>query len=136
MPKRAAAEITTLKIPKTIGECADLLYATQEKRLAVAKQVTELEAQEVLLREHIIAELPKSKTTGVAGKRARVSVYNSEVPQVKDWDAFYKYVKKNNAFELMQKRLSTKAIDERLDAGEKLPGVERFTVVKVSLNKV
>lgn len=125
-----------MKIPKTIGACADLLYETKNKRLALQKQVDELAAFESSLKEHIINTLPKSDQTGAAGKVAKVSVVTKEIPQVQDWEAFYKHVKKTGDFELMQRRLADKAIQERWEHGKKVPGVGVFTAVTVSLNKL
>ncbi len=124
------------KIPKTTGECADLLYEVKAKRLAMAKIVEQLEENEKALKDHIIQTLPKSNASGVAGRVARVSVYSEDIPQVEDWDAFYKFVKKNDAFELLQRRVATTAMTERLEAKQKIPGVKIFTAKKVSLNKL
>ena len=92
-------------------------------------------AEEKALKEHIINNLPKSDS-GAAGKVARVSVVTKDVPQVKDWDAFYKYVSRTKSFDLLQRRLSDAAIKERWENKKQVPGVEAFTVVSVSLNKV
>jgi len=124
------------KPPKTLGACADLLFTTRNDRLTLQKQVDALSAQETSLKDHIIATLPKSDSTGVAGKLARVTVVTDEVPQVKDWDLFYAYVHKNKAYELLNRALSKAGVTERLEAGKKVAGVEMFPVVKVSINKV
>jgi hypothetical protein len=124
-----------IKLPKTMGACADLLYETREKRLAAQKIVDDLAKQEAAVREHIINNLPKTDT-GASGKRARVSVVTKQVPQVKDWDKFYAHVKKTGQFELMQRRLADTAIRERWDNGKQVPGVEAFGVVSVSMNKI
>ena len=124
-----------IKLPKTMGACADLLYETREKRLAAQKIVDDLAKQEAAVREHIINNLPKTDT-GASGKRARVSVVTKQVPQVKDWDKFYAHVKKTGQFELMQRRLADTAIRERWDNGKQIPGVEAFGVVSVSMNKI
>lgn len=131
-----AVEKPKYKWPKSMGLCADKLYTIRQERLAQQKIVDALEAEEKALKEHIINTLPKSETSGVAGKVARVTITSKNVPQVKDWDAFYKYVKKTGEFELMQKRLSDAAINERWEQGKKVPGVEAFNVTSVSLNKV
>lgn len=125
-----------MKIPAKLGAVADLLYKTKQKRLALQKQVEELEQQERDLREHIIKELPKSEASGVAGSVARVTVQNKEVLQVEDWSSFYAYVHKHKAYELLQKRLSNGAIEERVAEGEKIPGVKKFLTPTVSINKV
>lgn len=124
------------KFPKALGACADKLYQLREARLAKQKETDAIEAEEKALKEHLINNLPKSDASGVAGKVARVTVVTKPTPQVKDWDAFYKYVKKSGEFELMQRRLSDTAIRERWDAGKKVPGVESFNVTTVSINKV
>lgn len=130
------AEATTFKLPKSLGACADRLYELRQQRLAVQKEVDKLAAEEAALREHIINTLPKSEASGIAGKLARVTVVTKQVPQVKDWDAFYKFVKKTGSFDLLQRRLTDQAIKERWEAGKEVPGVEHFNAVSISLNKV
>jgi len=124
------------KFPKALGACADKLFELRNKRLAEQKKVDEIAAEETALKNHIIENLPKSEASGVAGKLDRVTVVTKQVPQVKDWDAFYKYVKKTGSFDLMQKRLTDAAIKERWEAGKEVPGVEHFNAVSVSINKV
>lgn len=124
------------KFPKTMGACADRLYELRQKRLEEQKKVDLIEAEEKALKEHIIQNLPKSEASGVAGKLARVTIVTKVVPQVKDWDAFYKYVKKTGQFDLMQRRINDGAIKERWEAGKEIPGVEHFQAVTVSINKV
>ena len=124
------------KLPKSLAVCADMLYETRTKRLAVQKEVDALQAVESALREHLIDNLPKSQATGVSGKTANAKIMTDFKPRVTDWDKFRAYIIKNKAFELLQKRVSDEAIQERWDAGKEIPGVERFQVVKVSLTKV
>ena len=124
------------KFPKQLAVCADRIYQLREERLAKKREVDELEAEEKALKEHVIKNLPKSEASGVAGKIARVAAITKEVPQVKDWDLFHKHVKKTGEFDLLQRRLTDSAIQERWDAGKKIPGVESFTVVTLSITKV
>lgn len=124
------------KIPKAIGAVADLLYETRQKRLELQKTCDELESQEKQLKEHIINTLPKSEATGAAGKLCRVTVVNDTTPQVEDWDALYRYIKRTGSFELLNRALSKSAANERIEAGKAIPGVKLFPIVKVSINKV
>ncbi len=123
------------KIPKKIGACADKLFEIKNKRLEKQKEVDVLKAEESALKEYIINTLPKSEASGVAGKVARVTVVKKVVPQIDDWDKFYKHVKKTGHFDLMQRRLSAGAIAERWDAGKEVPGVDHFNTVTVSIKK-
>jgi hypothetical protein len=131
-----AAAKPTFKPPKTLAACADELYKTRELRLAAQKATDELQAKETALKEHLINNLPKSDASGVAGKLARVTVVTKPIPQVKDWDKLYKFIKKTGAFDLLQRRLTDTAIKERWDNGKEVPGVEPFNVVSISMNKV
>lgn len=128
--------MSEFKIPSTLGACADRLYKVRQERLKQQKVVDQLAAEESALKEHIIQALPKSEASGVAGRFCRVSVVSKMVPQVKDWDTFYKYVKRTGQFDLMQRRLSDAAIKERWEAGKEVPGVEHFNAVSVSINKI
>lgn len=121
---------------KKLAVAADKLYTIREKRLALQKEVDLLQAEETTLKDYLINNLPKSEATGVTGKLARVTIVLKPIPQVKDWDKFYAYVKKHNAFELLQRRLGETAIKERWEAGANIPGVEKFNATTVSINKV
>jgi hypothetical protein len=132
----AAKKAPAFKLPKTIGACADLLYQTRESRLDLQHDAKDLEAREKAIKEHLVNTLPKSETTGVAGKLARVAVTTDEVNQVEDWDKFYAYIKKTGFFHLLGRTIKQEAIDEILASGKKIPGVKKFPVVKVSCTKV
>lgn len=124
------------KIPTSLAACADLLYTTRQKRLELSKSVDEMKSQETQLCDYLIANLPKSDATGVAGKVARATVVTKQEPVVEDWDPFYKYVARTKSWDLLQRRISTTAIKARWEDKKKVPGVGTFTVVSVSLNKV
>lgn len=124
------------KFPKAIGACADLLYQLKAKRLAGQKLVNEVEEEEKALKAYIINTLPKSESSGVAGKIARVTVVTKQVPQLADDDKFYAYIAKTKRFDLLTKRLSTAAIEELWEAGTEVPGIDHFQVVTISLNKL
>lgn len=124
------------KFPKAIGACADRLYNLQEARRKQQKIVDKLADEESQLKEHIINTLPKSKAQGVAGRLALAKIEQKDVPSPKDWTKIFAYIKRNNAFELLQRRLSSTAVQERWDAKKSIPGIEKFKVTTVSLTKL
>jgi hypothetical protein len=124
------------KFPKTLGACADRVYTLRADRLASQKAVDLLEEEEKALKEHIINTLPKSETTGVAGRLCRVTVVTKQVPQVDDWPAFYAHVKKTGHFDLLSRSIGKAAIEARWEAGKTVPGVKTFQTVSLSINKV
>lgn len=125
------------KLPKTPAACADLLYKTREQRLKLQKEAEELENLEKAIKDFLINTLPKSDASGITGKLVRVTIVSKSTPQVKDWEEFWKFVKsKKGGMHFMQKRISAQAVEELLDNGVEVPGVEIFDYKTVSLNKV
>ena len=125
----------THQIPKTLGACADELYRLRQERLAKQAEADALKARETAITEHVIQNLPKSEANGVTGKVARVTITKKEVPQVDDWEAFYRYLFKTKDPSLLQKRLGDAAIRERWEAKKAVPGVVPFTVIGLSVTK-
>lgn len=125
------------KLPKNMGACADLAHALKTRRLRLDKIAEAAKSHETAALNYIIDNLPKGDT-GAAGKFYRAQVKVEERPRVGDWDKFWPWVVKNNAFDCIQRRISDTAVADRLEAcGKKgVPGVEKFNVVKVSLTKV
>lgn len=123
------------KFPKSMGACADRLFDVREARLQAKKIADELEAEEKAIKEHIINNLSKD-STGAAGKHHRVQIVPKEIPQVEAWDKLYPYIKKNDAFDLLQRRLNEAAVRERLENKKKIPGVILFPTKSVSLTKI
>ena len=124
--------------PKSMGACADLLFKTREARLMADKVAQELKAEEERLKLHIIDNLKKDDT-GAAGKHHRVQVVRKRKYRVDPmkWDNFFVWVSKNKRFDLLQKRISEGAVKETVEEGrKKIPGVEPFDYVDVSLTKV
>jgi len=123
-------------LPSSAAACADLLYTTRQKRLEIQKEADALESQEKQIKEALINSLPKGEASGVAGKIARVSIVVKTVPQAEDWTLIQEYVRKNKAFDLLQRRLNNKAVLERWADHKSIPGVVAFNEVSVSCVKV
>lgn len=126
-------------IPKSQGAAADLYFSLREKRLALQREAAAVEEQEKLVQAHLIAVIPKSLGTGVAGKLCRVSVQTKPIPQVTDWDKFYAHIAKNKSkggFALLNRAVNAAAVKEIWDAGKEVPGVGSFNVAKLSVNKL
>lgn len=124
-----------MKFPKTIGACIDTLYQLRQKRGGIERQADVIKEKEGELEKHILDTFTKTDLDGARGKLAVAGIAQSTVPTVKDWDKLYAYIKKEGAFDLLQRRVSSSAYRERLDVEEVVPGVEPFTLIKLSLKK-
>lgn len=125
-----------MKIPKSLGACADKMYEVREKRLKIQKEVEELKKYEGALREHIIANLPASDATGIAGKKVRVTIRKKTIAVIKDWEKFTEHVAKTKNFAFLTRKLSQPAIQEVWDNGEEVPGIGAYETKVLSMNKL
>lgn len=132
---RGDVEGDKMKFPTTIGACIDQLYKLRKERHDIEKKAEAVKEKETELEGYILETFKKTDLDGARGKMAVVGVSQSTVPSVKDWDKLYKYIKKEDAWDLLQKRVSATAYRERMDAKEVVPGVESFVVTKLSLQK-
>ena len=136
MPTELKAAKPTVKLPKSLAACVDLLYTTQQARYAAQKELSKMEAVEAAIKARLIDELPVSQATGLAGRVALAQIKVKDVPTIEDDKKFYAYVKKNNAFDLLQRRLSAEAVELRWAAKKAIPGVGVFHAKKVSITKL
>lgn len=121
----------------SLGRCADQYYQIREKRLEINRQIKELQSQETRLKNMLIERLPKSDASGVAGSLARASIRTKAVPVVKDEVAFRNYIRRTGRYDLAQKiKPASAAIEELWDEGIDVPGIGRFNLISVSLNKL
>lgn len=123
-------------MPPSIGLCADLYSEVRELRLAMEKVVATVKARETEIKEHIVQNLSKSEDTGAAGRKYRAQIVKKIVPTLKDWDAFTAFVAKYNRWDMLFKRPADKAVKDAWEAGENVPGIEKFTAVDVSITKI
>jgi hypothetical protein len=122
------------------GALADLLYdlrqtASQAAHLADSLQEVVSPAVK-MLEEYFINSLKVGESSGVQGHKSRVQVTDSPIPTVEDWAALYEYIRKNKAFELLNKAVNRAAVQERWEAKKKVPGINVFHVKKVSCTKL
>lgn len=131
------------RLPKDVGGRIDALYAMREARKAFGRQLKEAEAvlaglveEETALARLIADELEKLGLDAGRGQTASFAPGASPLVVVEDWDALYAYIKANDAFELLHRRTTVDAFEERWTAKEKIPGVRREEKLTFSLTKV
>lgn len=124
--------------PTTIGGMADELYNIRERKRLLLEQIERLDAQAQLLEASLMARLDDEQTTKGQGHLASISITESVVGRVSDWDALFAFVAANNAFHLLQRRTSDPAIREmfQLKGNEAVPGVEPFTKRKLNIRRL
>lgn len=114
--------------------------ATERDRLREAKRAHEARIKELdgLLASNeadIIAVADELGMDRFAVGKLTFSVSEQLVGNVEDWDALYEHIRENNAFYLLQRRLSNAPYKEILDSGETLPGVVPFKKRSLNMRK-
>jgi len=137
----AALEIDTEeeveeKQPQSFGSMIDEMYQLREEMQGYTSKAKKLKEQMDVLEAAIINRLDVDETTMSRGKAASAILTEVDVPKIDDWDAFYEYIQENEAFHLLQRRPSTAACRETLEAGEQIAGVSTFTKRSISLRKI
>jgi len=119
----------------TLGEQIDTLYQTREKRLNLQRQIEELKDVEVECRSEIMVALHAQGMSKATGLLATASIKKSIEPITADWEQIHKYIRQEDRFDLLQKRLSAPAWRGLFEAGILVPGTESVEVQDLSLTK-
>ncbi len=117
----------------------DLIEQAHQLREHIRAEEKELNLRKDELKQLSLDIMHKMDEVGVdrlGGRTANVSIAEQEVPTVKDWDAVYDYIKSQDAFYLLQKRMSAAAFRELLAMGQTIPGVEIYKDRKLNLRAV
>lgn len=121
---------------RTIGTIADEILALDAK-IKKSKEVTNaLEEQRKPLEEELRTAAEKENQTGGKGKKSKWDIKPNIVPQATNWDDFYAYISENKYFHLLQRRPAVLACQELWSQGTAIPGIEKFTSMKVSVKGV
>ena len=133
--KAALAKVTTRLVP-TLGNTIDQMWALREEKRALDAQIKAVEADIKALETDMFGLLDAQDTRKAEGKNASVSINESVVCNVEDWDALWPWIAKTKNFHLIQKRVSDPGIRELWSLGKVIPGTQPFTKRTLSLKSL
>lgn len=114
---------------------ADAYKAFRDRRLELAREVDDLKTQEAILKRELISALEEAGTPGIIGNTCEVRLTYGEQPIVEDWDTLYEYIRSEDAFDLLERRIGVTAVRVRWDEDIPVPGVGRITTTQLSVTK-
>jgi hypothetical protein len=117
----------------TLQQLIDNWGAARIARLAQQKVVDALEVSEKKLKAQVIAQMIEAKQTSTGGQKYGANYTRKEKPTTGDWSKLYAYIKENDAFDLLQKRLTETAVAARWEDGIEIPGVVKFPVDDITM---
>ena len=116
----------------TLAHLANRRDALRERKRELEAEVKVIDQALAANEQEIIERLDEMGVNKFAVGKLSFSISENTVGNVEDWDQVHAYIRDNNAFHLVQRRLANAAYKELLDMGEALPGVVPFN--KRSLN--
>jgi hypothetical protein len=119
------------------GELIDKLHTLREQKRELEAAIKPISAEMESINNYLLEKLQEEGMPKASGKSATVSVGETVVPNVDDWDSFYDYIKKEDALYLLERRVSSTAYRElrNLIDGE-IPGVTPFTKITLNLRSI
>lgn len=109
---------------QTIEKLIDYYRAARGARLEIQKELDVLKESERDLKAQVLAMLDDLKLTSAGGEDFAVCRQKRAIVDVTDWVAFYKHISETGHFDLLQKRPAVRALADRAEEGDKVPGVK------------
>lgn len=118
-----------------IGEIIDDYYLKRAARLEAQRKTDEAKSAEELVKALLIEKLQELGLAKASGSIATAGIKTVKIPRVIDWDQLYTWIRTNDRFDMLHKRISEVAWRDMISAGENIPGTESMDDIKLSLTK-
>lgn len=120
---------------RTLGLISDEILEKQKEIKRLNEQVDTAELQKKVLCEELMKAADDQKLEKGGGKASAFTIRPQTVPQVENWDLFYEFILKNKYLHLLQRRPGVQACAELWEQNKTIPGVEKFTQMKVTVKE-
>lgn len=108
---------------KELSYLVDEYIEVREERLAADRTAEALKKKENILQTSIIGTLRADALPAGVGTLATVRLQQKDKYICEDWQGYYNYIRANDAFDLLHKRVTESAIKLRMEDGIVLPGI-------------
>jgi len=125
-----------LVISSHLPDLVNHYISVRAQRLDLDKQAAVVKQTEEDLKGVIISKMREQEMKAVGATNGLVKLQESEEPVAENWNELWQYIKENDAWELLHKRITTTAVRERWNDGIAVPGVGKSTVYKLSVSKL
>jgi len=123
-------------ISSHLPDLVDSYINLREQRLAADRAAATLKESEEDLKRTIIAKFREGGMKALGGQLGLVKMTELDEPKATNWEPVYDYVKQNDAWNLLHKRLTTTAVKELWEDGKTVPGVDHEIIYKLSVSGV
>tara|TARA_R110000850_G_scaffold148836_5_gene271193 strand:+ start:6657 stop:7082 length:426 start_codon:yes stop_codon:yes gene_type:complete len=134
LPVELKEPIPANELPDRKAVVTELFNTRRAIALIEAEQLKALKERKAELENFLKATLEVGEKVSYAGIGS-VSMAEETQPAVTDWEALYEYIKDNDAFYFLQRKINAAPFRELLSTGESLVGVSPIQVRKISVRK-
>jgi len=121
-----------------LGKLIATLRMEQEVIRKADEALKKLKARHEITKAEAISALEEEGTDTARNANAVITRTETEIPQAEDWEVFYKFIRRNNAFELLHRRISSQAYRTFMDdrkSKKLIPGTKIYTKVGLNIRK-
>lgn len=119
-----------------ISQLIDQLRNLKQQKENLGKQEKEINEQIATLEGDIMHAMNEAGTFKAMSESGHsVTMAKKIHPTIVDWDQFYEYVSSTKSYDLLHRRLSSTAFQDRWKEGETIPGSTTAEVWGLSLTK-
>lgn len=106
----------------------------RDSRLVLDRQSATLKKEEEKFKTQLIEKL-RARGGALETEHLRAAVEREDKPTCEDWGKLHAYIQEEQAWDLLQKRLTETAVKLRWDDNIDIPGVVKFPTYKLSITK-
>ena len=120
------------KVYETLLKRLSALDAEEDK---LGEKLETCKAEIELVKSSLLSTMQQENLNSIKGKSGRAWVHAISYPKVEDWNKVYAYVTKHQAFDILHRRVSLTAYQERIDSGHAVPGIKLETGTKLEYKR-
>lgn len=128
--------VMTMKVDDVIAAYMRLRDKKESMEAAVKEQTKELKEKMEKLEAWIKEQADIQGVTSFKTKHGTAFLTTTDYANVADWDAVLNYIRENDAYDMLEKRVSKVAVRGYIDANKSVPaGVNYGTKLEVNIRK-
>lgn len=121
--------------PMTLKELAHAILESKDLEGELSRRISKLKENREFLQRQVISLMKDMGVDRTGIDVANMAIQTKKYPQPADWDQIYDYIYQNNAGYLLQRRLSSRAINEVFENGEEVPGISFYEQDELSVTR-
>lgn len=126
-------ELEGFESPKTLGQCVDVMELLQAHKAHINKELKTLDGHFKQIGVRLQTMLESMNLTECAGANKRVKFVKETKYSPQDKQELIKYVVDTEGYDIIPASVNQRAIKDRIEEGEAVPGLKTYDIVKPSI---